>query len=138
MKDNLLEVRQKLKVINLESIIKENDFGPQTAKDVYEALLKDRRDPRDEFEKPLLRSDILKMEDLTEGMILEGTVRNVAKFGVFVDIVIKGDAFIHFSHISDKFVSYPTKELSVGQIIKVKILSIDKERGRVGLTRKGL
>ena len=138
LKDNLLEVRQKLKVINLESIIKENDFGPQTAKDVYEALLKDRRDPRDEFEKPLLRSDILKMEDLTEGMILEGTVRNVAKFGVFVDIGIKGDALIHISQISDKFVSDPTKELSVGQIIKVKILSIDKERGRVGLTRKGL
>ena len=62
----------------MDKIIKENDFGPQTAKDVYEALLKDRRDPRDEFEKPLLRSDILKMEDLTEGMILEGTVRNVA------------------------------------------------------------
>lgn len=138
LKDNLLEVRQKLKVINLESIIKENDFGPQTAKDVYEALLKDRRDPRDEFEKPLLRSDILKMEDLTEGMILEGTVRNVAKFGVFVDIGIKGDALIHISQISNKFVSDPTKELSVGQIIKVKILSIDKERGRVGLTRKGL
>lgn len=138
LKDNLLEVRQKLKVINLESIIKENDFGPQTAKDVYEALLKDRRDPRDEFEKPLLRSDILKMEDLTEGMILEGTVRNVAKFGVFVDIGIKGDALIHISQISDKFVSDPTKELSVGQIIKVKILSIDKERGRVGLTKKGL
>ena len=138
LKDNLLEVRQKLKVINLESIIKENDFGPQTAKDVYEALLRDRRDPRDEFEKPLLRSDILKMEDLTEGMILEGTVRNVAKFGVFVDIGIKGDALIHISQISDKFVSDPTKELSVGQIIKVKILSIDKERGRVGLTRKGL
>ena len=138
LKDDLLEVRQKLKVINLESIIKENDFGPQTAKDVYEALLKDRRDPRDEFEKPLLRSDILKMEDLTEGMILEGTVRNVAKFGVFVDIGIKGDALIHISQISDKFVSDPTKELSVGQIIKVKILSIDKERGRVGLTRKGL
>ncbi len=138
LKDDLLEVRQKLKVINLESIIKENDFGPQTAKDVYEALLKDRRDPRDEFEKPLLRSDILKMEDLMEGMILEGTVRNVAKFGVFVDIGIKGDALIHISQISDKFVSDPTKELSVGQIIKVKILSIDKERGRVGLTRKGL
>lgn len=78
------------------------------------------------------------MEDLTEGMILEGTVRNVAKFGVFVDIGIKGDALIHISQISDKFVSDPTKELSVGQIIKVKILSIDKERGRVGLTRKGL
>ena len=138
LKENLDEVRQKLKTVNLEKIIKENDFGPQTAKDVYEALLKDRRDPRDEFEKPLLRSDILNMDDLKEGMVLEGTVRNVAKFGVFVDIGLKNDALIHISQISDKFVSDPTKVLSVGQIIKVKILSLDKERGRVGLTRKGI
>ena len=138
LKENLDEVRQKLKTVNLEKVIKENDFGPQTAKDVYEALLKDRRDPRDEFEKPLLRSDILNMDDLKEGMVLEGTVRNVAKFGVFVDIGLKNDALIHISQISDKFVSDPTKVLSVGQIIKVKILSLDKERGRVGLTRKGI
>ena len=138
LKSNLDEVRQKLKTVNLDKIIKENDFGPQTAKDVYEALLKDRRDPRDEFEKPLLRSDILNMDDLQEGMVLEGTVRNVAKFGAFVDIGLKGDALLHISEISDKFVKDATKELSVGQIIKVKILSLDKERGRVGLTRKGL
>ena len=138
LKSNLDEVRQKLKTVDLDKIIKENDFGPQTAKDVYEALLKDRRDPRDEFEKPLLRSDILNMDDLQEGMVLEGTVRNVAKFGAFVDIGLKSDALIHVSEISDKFVADATKELSVGQIIKVKILSLDKERGRVGLTRKGL
>ena len=138
LKDKLDEVRQKLKILNLDKIIKENDFGPQTARDVYEALLKDRRDPRDGFEKPLLRSDILNMDDLSEGMILEGTVRNVAKFGVFVDIGLKNDALIHISQISDKFVSDPTKVLSVGQIIKVRILSLDKERGRVGLTRKGI
>ena len=138
LKSDLDEVRQKLKTVDLEKIIKENDFGPQTAKDVYEALLKDRRDPRDEFEKPLLRSDILNMDDLQEGMVLEGTVRNVAKFGAFVDIGLKGDALLHISEISDKFVKDATKELSVGQIIKVKILSLDKERGRVGLTRKGL
>ena len=138
LKSNLDEVRQKLKTVDLDKIIKENDFGPQTAKDVYEALLKDRRDPRDEFEKPLLRSDILNMDDLQEGMVLEGTVRNVAKFGAFVDIGLKGDALLHISEISDKFIKDATKELSVGQIIKVKILSLDKERGRVGLTRKGL
>ena len=138
LKNDLDVVRQKLQKIDLEKIIKENDFGRETAKDVYEALLKDRRDPRDEFEKPLLRSDILNMDDLTEGMVLEGTVRNVAKFGAFVDIGLKNDALIHISEIAEKFVSDPTKELSVGQIIKVKILSLDKERGRVGLTRKGL
>ena len=138
LKADLDAVRQKLQKIDLEKIIKENDFGRETAKDVYEALLKDRRDPRDEFEKPLLRSDILNMDDLMEGMILEGTVRNVAKFGAFVDIGLKNDALIHISEIAEKFVSDPTKELSVGQIIKVKILSLDKERGRVGLTRKGI
>ena len=138
LKNDLEAVRKKLQKIDLEKIIKENDFGRETAKDVYEALLKDRRDPRDEFEKPLLRSDILNMNDLTEGMILEGTVRNVAKFGAFVDIGLKNDALIHISEIAEKFVSDPTKELSVGQIIKVKILSLDKERGRVGLTRKGI
>ena len=138
LKNDLDVVRQKLQKIDLEKIIKENDFGRETAKDVYEALLKDRRDPRDEFEKPLLRSDILNMDDLTEGMVLEGTVRNVAKFGAFVDIGLKNDALIHISEIAEKFVSDATKELSVGQIIKVKILSLDKERGRVGLTRKGL
>ena len=138
LKNDLDAVRQKLQKIDLEKIIKENDFGRETAKDVYEALLKDRRDPRDEFEKPLLRSDILNMDDLMEGMILEGTVRNVAKFGAFVDIGLKNDALIHISEIAEKFVSDPTKELSVGQIIKVKILSLDKERGRVGLTRKGI
>ena len=138
LKEGLDVVRQKLQKIDLEKIIKENDFGRETAKDVYEALLKDRRDPRDEFEKPLLRSDILNMDDLTEGMVLEGTVRNVAKFGAFVDIGLKNDALIHISEIAEKFVSDATKELSVGQIIKVKILSLDKERGRVGLTRKGL
>ena len=138
LKADLDAVRQKLQKIDLKKIIKENDFGRETAKDVYEALLKDRRDPRDEFEKPLLRSDILNMDDLTEGMVLEGTVRNVAKFGAFVDIGLKNDALIHISEIAEKFVSDATKELSVGQIIKVKILSLDKERGRVGLTRKGL
>lgn len=138
LKADLDAVRQKLQKIDLEKIIKENDFGRETAKDVYEALLKDRRDPRDEFEKPLLRSDILNMDDLTEGMVLEGTVRNVAKFGAFVDIGLKNDALIHISEIAEKFVSDATKELSVGQIIKVKILSLDKERGRVGLTRKGI
>ncbi|ERL27399.1 MULTISPECIES: Tex family protein [unclassified Leptotrichia] len=138
LKEDLDVVRQKLQKIDLEKIIKENDFGRETAKDVYEALLKDRRDPRDEFEKPLLRSDVLNMDDLTEGMVLEGTVRNVAKFGAFVDIGLKNDALIHISEIAEKFVSDATKELSVGQIIKVKILSLDKERGRVGLTRKGL
>lgn len=112
------------------------EYGTQTVKDVYEALIKDRRDPRDEYETPILKSDILSIEDLKEGMELEGTVRNVAKFGAFVDIGLKNDAMIHISEISDEFVEDPTKLLTVGQIIKVRVLSIDIQRQRVALTRK--
>ncbi|MBP7980001.1 MAG: helix-hairpin-helix domain-containing protein, partial [Sebaldella sp.] len=138
LKADIKGTQEKLEKLNIEKIIKENEFGEETAKDIYNALLKGRRDPREEFEKPLLRSDILNMNDLADGMILEGTVRNVAKFGVFVDIGLKNDALIHVSELSNKFISDPTKVLSVGEIIKVKILSIDKNRGRVALTRKGL
>ncbi|MGL4944863.1 MAG: S1 RNA-binding domain-containing protein, partial [Fusobacteriaceae bacterium] len=105
--------------------------------DIYDALLRDRRDPRENFDKPLLKSDILKIEDLKPGMEIEGTVRNVVAFGAFIDIGLKNDALLHISEISDKFVSDPTTVLSVGQIIKVKIKDIDSVRQRVGLTRKG-
>ena len=137
-KKDIGKVQEKLNGINIDKIIKENEYGEATTKDIYNALLKGRRDPREDFEKPLLRSDILNMDDLKDGMMLEGTVRNVAKFGAFVDIGLKNDALIHVSELSDKFISDPTKILSVGEIIKVKILSIDKTRGRVALTRKGL
>ncbi len=130
--------RQKLKTFNHRKFAEENSFGFETVKDVYEALLKDRRDPRDDFEKPLLKSDILNIDNLTVGMELEGTVRNVVNFGAFVDIGLKNDALIHISEISEKFIDDPSKVLSVGQIIKVKIKDVDKDRGRVGLTRKGL
>ena len=138
LKEDIGMVREKLKRVDIKKVINENGYGEETTKDIYNALLKDRRDPRDNFEKPLLRSDILNIDDLKEGMILEGTVRNVAKFGAFVDIGLKNDALVHVSELSDKFISDPTKVLSVGEIIKVKILSIDKVRGRVSLTRKGL
>jgi uncharacterized protein len=100
-------------------------------------LIRDRRDPRENFDKPLLKSDVLKIDDLKIGMDIEGTVRNVVAFGAFVDIGLKNDALLHISDISDKFVKDPSTELSVGQIIKVKIKTIDIERQRVGLTRKG-
>lgn len=134
--EKLVETREKLKSIKVEKFAKQYDFGLETCKDVYEALRKDRRDPRDDFQKPLLKSDILSIDHLSVGMELEGTVRNVVKFGAFVDIGLKNDALLHISAISDEFVSDPGKVLSVGQIIKVRIKEIDKERGRVGLTRK--
>lgn len=131
------DIRQQLRNIGLDKVVSTmKEYGTQTVKDVYEALIKDRRDPRDEYETPILKSDILSIEDLKEGMELEGTVRNVAKFGAFVDIGLKNDAMIHISEISDEFVEDPTKLLTVGQIIKVRVLSIDIQRQRVALTRK--
>ena len=129
--------REKLKSFDYKKFAEENNFGLETVKDVHEALLKDRRDPRDDFEKPLLKSDILNIDNLQVGMELEGTVRNVVKFGAFIDIGLKNDALLHVSEISDKYIDDPSKVLSVGQIIKVKIKDVDKDRGRVGLTRKG-
>ncbi|MGL5052604.1 MAG: Tex family protein [Cetobacterium sp.] len=116
----------------------ENGYGYETVKDIYDALIKERRDPRDSIQKPILKSDILKIDNLKPGMELEGTVRNVIKFGAFIDIGLKNDALLHISEISDKFIDDPNKVLAVGQIIKVKIKDIDKERERVGLTKKGL
>lgn len=128
--------REKLKEFDYAKFAKEKEYGAETVKDIYKALIRDRRDPRDSFEKPLLKSDILKIENLQPGMEIEGTVRNVVKFGAFIDIGLKNDALLHISEISNKFIDDPSKVLSVGQIIKVRIKDIDKERERVGLTKK--
>lgn len=133
---DLNTARERLKGFDYSKFAKDREYGAETVKDIYEALIRDRRDPRDNFEKPLLKSDILKIENLQPGMEIEGTVRNVVKFGAFVDIGLKNDALLHISEISNKFIDDPSKVLSVGQIIKVRIKDIDKERERVGLTKK--
>lgn len=138
-KVDYLEIRQRLSQLKQKDVVNQlssKGYGVDTIIDVLEALLKDRRDPRDNYDAPILKSDILTIEDLKVGMILEGTVRNVAKFGAFVDIGLKNDAMIHISELSDKYIKDPTEVLQVGQIIKVRILNIDKERQRVGLSRK--
>ncbi len=135
---DLKDSREKLKSLKHDKFADENEYGKETVKDIYEALIRERRDPRDELEKPLLKSDILKLENLEPGMELEGTVRNVTNFGAFVDIGLKNDALLHISEISDKFVKNPSDVLSVGQIIKIKVKDIDKARQRVGLTRKNM
>ena len=134
--EDLTGAREQLKNFKTEKFAKDNGYGEETVKDIYQALIRDRRDPRDSFEKPLLKSDILKIENLQIGMEIEGTVRNVVKFGAFIDIGLKNDALLHISEISNKFVDDPSKVLSVGQIIKVRIKDIDKERERVALTKK--
>ena len=107
-----------------------------TLKDIIEELSKPGRDPREDMPKPILRQDVLKFEDLKEGMILTGTVRNVIDFGAFVDIGVKHDGLVHISELSEKFVKNPSDIVSVGDIVKVKVIGIDKERQKVKLSMK--
>lgn len=111
-------------------------IGDITLKDIVKELEKPARDPRDEMPKPILRTDVLEMEDLTPGMILKGTVRNVIDFGAFVDIGVHQDGLVHISQISDKYIKHPLEAVSVGDIVEVKIMSVDVNKGRIQLTMK--
>ncbi len=108
--------------------------GLETLQDIIACLEKPHRDPRDAMEKPILRSDVLQIDDLTEGMVLKGTVRNVVDFGAFVDIGLKHDGLVHISKMAKRYVKHPLDVVSVGDVVEVKVLSIDKERGRIGLS----
>ncbi|MCF6464031.1 Tex family protein [Clostridium sp. Cult1] len=121
---------------NIESLSQELDVGPLTLKDIIGELKKPGRDPREEMPKPILRTDVLKMEDLKEDMILTGTVRNVVDFGAFVDIGVKQDGLIHISHLSNKYIKHPKEVVKVGDIVKVRILGVDIDRGRISLSIK--
>ena len=112
--------------------------GYLTLKDIVEELKKPGRDPRDEMPKPVFRSDVVKMEDLKVGMILTGTVRNVVDFGSFVDIGVKQDGLVHISELSDRFIKHPMDVVSVGDHVKVRIIDVDLERGKISLSMKGV
>ena len=135
-KEKIEELRNRLKSVNIEKTAKELEIGEMTLTDIIEELSKPGRDPREEMPKPILRSDVLKLEDLKEGMVLTGTVRNVIDFGAFVDIGVKHDGLVHISEMSDKFVKNPSEIVSVGDVVKVKVIKIDKERQKVGLSMK--
>lgn len=120
----------------MSRIAEELGIGVPTLKDIINELLKPGRDPRDELPKPMLHSDVLHMEDLKQGMILTGTVRNVADFGAFVDIGVHQDGLVHISQLADKYVKNPMDVVAVGDIVKVKILEVDVERKRISLTMK--
>lgn len=122
----------------LESIANELEVGIPTLRDIISEIEKPGRDPRESLDAPILRNDILKIDDLKEEMILTGTVRNVVDFGAFVDIGLKGDGLVHISHLSDRFVKRPMDVVSVGDVVKVKILEIDIPKNRVALSMKGL
>ncbi|MFU8805734.1 MAG: helix-hairpin-helix domain-containing protein, partial [Bradymonadaceae bacterium] len=120
----------------VDELAAKHDVGHLTLNDVLEALVKPGRDPREELDPPQLRSDVLSMEDLREGMQLKGTVRNVVDFGAFVDIGVKQDGLVHVSQMADRFVKNPYGVVSVGDQVDVVIMSIDKNRGRIGLSMK--
>ena len=135
-KIKLDELRQKLKTVDVKNLSQELGIGEMTLTDIISELSKPGRDPREDMPKPILRSDVLKLDDLKEGMILTGTVRNVIDFGAFVDIGVKHDGLVHISEMSDKFIKNPSDVVSVGDIVKVKVIKIDKDRQKVGLSMK--
>ena len=123
------------KVVDYDKLAAEIGIGVVSLKDIIKELEKPALDPRDELPAPVLRSDVLDIKDLKEGMILKGTVRNVIDFGAFVDIGIHQDALVHISKLSSKFIKHPLEVLSVGDVLEFKVLSIDLDKNRVGLTR---
>lgn len=134
--NTIYKINNKLANINVEETAKELEIGIPTLEDIISELKKPGRDPRDDLPKPILKSDVLNIDDLKEGLILNGTVRNVTAFGAFVDIGIKSDGLVHVSQLSDKYVRDPMEEVSVGQVVKVRVIGIDKERGKVSLSMK--
>ena len=135
---NMGEVISKLDNVNIDNISKTLNIGSLTMQDIVTELKKPGRDPRDEMPKIVVKSDVLSIDDITEGMILTGTVRNVVDFGAFVDVGIKNDGLVHISEISDKYIINPMEEVAVGDIVKVKVIGIDKAKGKVSLSMKGV
>ena len=120
-----------------KKLAKELEIGEITLKDIVKELEKPARDPRDEMPRPILRTDVLNMEDLKEGMILKGTVRNVIDFGAFVDIGVHQDGLVHISQMSEKFIKHPLEAVSVGDVVDVQVIGVDLKKKRISLSMKG-
>ena len=127
-----------LTIRDYKKLAEELEIGEITLRDIVKELEKPARDPRDEMPKPILRTDVLEMKDLKEGMILKGTVRNVIDFGAFVDIGVHQDGLVHISQITDKFIKHPLEAVSVGDIVDVKVMSVDMKKKRIQLTMRGI
>ncbi len=125
------------KIGDYKKLAEELNIGEMTLKDIVKELEKPARDPRDEMPKPILRTDVLEMKDLTPGMVLKGTVRNVIDFGAFVDIGVHQDGLVHISQMTDRYIKHPMEVVSVGDIVEVKVLSVDLAKKRIALTMKG-
>ncbi|EGT2202416.1 RNA-binding transcriptional accessory protein [Clostridioides difficile] len=133
---NIDEIDEKIKEIGLKELSEKLEVGQVTLKDIIAEIKKPGRDPREEGIKPILRTDVLKIEDIQEGMILKGTIRNVVDFGAFVDIGIKNDGLVHKSEMSNSFVKDPMSIVTVGDIVDVKVIGIDLNKKRVALSMK--
>jgi len=129
-------LNEALKSIQLEELAQKLEVGVPTLTDIVESLLRPGRDPREELPPPIFHTDVLNIEDLTKGMELQGTVRNVIDFGAFVDIGLKNDGLVHISQLSDRFVKHPMDVVSVGDTVTVWVLDVDLKRSRVALTMK--
>ncbi|WP_272512004.1 MULTISPECIES: Tex family protein [Bacillus] len=128
------QLKEKMAEVKLDEAAQQLDIGPITLQDIIDQLTRPERDPRDEVPKPLLKTDVLKLEDLKQGMELQGTVRNVVDFGAFVDIGVKQDGLVHISKLSNRFVKHPLDVVSVGDIVTVWVDSVDQAKGRVALS----
>ena len=136
---SLTDLPSKAKKVGLKALSEKTGAGIPTLEDIINELVKPGRDPRDELPPPLMRSaDVMELKDLKEGMELVGTVRNVIDFGAFVDIGVHEDGLVHISQLADKFVKHPLDVVKVGQIVKVKVLSVDLQKNRISLTMKGV
>ena len=133
---NIQDIDERVQKIGIMELSKNLEVGEITLKDIISEIKKPGRDPREEGIKPILRTDVLKIEDITEGMILKGTVRNVVDFGAFVDIGIKNDGLVHKSQMSNKFVKDPMDVVTVGDVVDVKVIGIDLDKKRVSLSMK--
>ncbi|WMT28680.1 Tex family protein [Bacillus aerius] len=128
------QLKEKIAEVKLDEAAEQLDIGSITLQDIIDQLTRPERDPRDEVPKPLLKTDVLKLEDLKQGMELQGTVRNVVDFGAFVDIGVKQDGLVHISKLSNRFVKHPLDVVSVGDIVTVWVDSVDQAKGRVALS----
>ncbi len=135
-KDDLAQLLQRLSVMDFGTLAKRVSLGEPTLRDIIGELKKPGRDPRDEFLQPELRSDVMHLEDIKEGMVLSGTVRNVTDFGAFVDIGVHQDGLVHISQLSDRFVKHPSDVVKTGDMVKVKVIGIDITKKRISLTMK--
>ena len=137
-KAKLAKINDELSKIDIKTKAQELDIGELTLTDIINELKKPGRDPRDDMPKPVLRSDVLSFDDLKEGQLLTGTVRNITDFGAFVDIGVKHDGLVHLSELSDKFIKTPSEVVAIGDVVQVKVIEIDREKQKVKLSMKNI